>query len=444
MNITYKMAQFIHETTFKDLPDNIVQKAKLALLDWLGVTLAGSTHESSKLLFNTIDCFSGRKQATVLGYGKRMDIFSASLLNGYFSHVLDFDDCYNGMLGHPSAPILPAILALGEWQKKSGKEFILAFVLGVDLECRMGDAVNPQHYDHGWHSTSTLGHFGAAVGASKLLNLDTDKIVHAIGIAGTLASGVRQVFGTMCKPLHPGKAAMNGLLAAVLAGQGFTSSREMLGGEKSFTSVLCSNKFDLEALTFEIGQKWKVDEIIFKKYASCYRTHAVIECILSLRQQQRLNPEEIASIHCRIPPIALNHAGIIIPKTGLEGKFSQPYCAAIACMEGEAMDQQFTDEKVGSPVICGLIEKTKLEVDNHLGPAEAVVKIQLLNGNSYVERKDLEKIFTTEDEVFTNLKEKFQRLVSPIITDEESNDLLVTIMNLDAVKDVTALTKLCL
>jgi len=442
MNMTFKMAQFVHETTFNHLPERIVQKAKLALLDWIGVTLAGSTHESSKLLFNTIDSFSGRRQATVLGYDKRMDIFSTSLLNGYFSHVLDYDDLHGGMLGHPSVPIFPALLALAEWQKKSGREFILAFVLGVDLECRLGEAVNPQHYDHGWHSTSTLGHFGAAVGASKLLNSDTDKIVHAIGIAGTLASGVRQVFGTMCKPLHPGKAAMNGLLAAVLSGQGFTSSREMIGGEKGFTSVLC-DKFDPEALTFEMGQKWKVDEITFKKHASCYRTHAVIECMLSLRQQLPLSPEKIASIHCRIPPIALDHAGIIVPKNGLEGKFSQSYCAAVTFFEGKAMDQQFTDEKVASPVIRGLMEKTKVEVDNHLSPAEAAVKIVLHDGNSYIEQKNIEKIHPPEDKVFTDLREKFQGLISPLITDEKSKNLLDAIMNLEAVKEVTRLVKLC-
>jgi 2-methylcitrate dehydratase PrpD len=442
MGITSTLAKFISDADFNHLPDHTLEKAKLAFLDWLGVTIAGSTHESSGLLFNTLRKFSGRKQATVLGFGDRMDIFSASLLNGYFSHVLDYDDMHLGMLGHPSVPIFPALLSLGEWQRKSGEELILAFALGVDLECRLGEAVNPQHYDHGWHSTSTLGHFGSAVGAAKLLNLDSDRIVHAIGIAGTLASGVRQVFGTMCKPLHPGKAATDGLLAAILAEKGFTSSKEMLGGEKGFTSVLCE-RFDPETLMYRLGQEWKVDEILFKRHASCYRTHATIECMLSLRHRLSLSPEKVASIHCKIPPIALDHAGIIEPKDGLEGKFSQPFCAAVTLVEGKAMDQQFTDDKVANPITVELMGKTKVTVDNNLGPSETVLEIVLKDGTILSERKDAEKIQIPKERLLADLKEKFQALIAEPIGKKKGETIFDSIMNFEAIRDIGDLVKLC-
>jgi 2-methylcitrate dehydratase PrpD len=331
---------------------------------------------------------------------------------------------------------------LAEWQGRSGKDLLLSFVLGVEVECRLGEAVNPEHYNRGWHSTSTLGHFGSAVGAAKLLNGDVEKIVHAIGIAGTQSCGLRQVFGTMSKPLHPGKAAMNGLMAAILASKGFTSSREMLGGEKGFTSVLCQ-QFDSRPLLDQLGQTWKVDEIIFKRHASCYRTHGVIECMLALRQSLLPHLDVIESIDLSVPPLAWDMAGILQPQTGLEGKFSQPFCAAIALLEGKAMDRQFIDEKLLNHKILELIAKSNIVVDEKLSSTEAVVKVTLKDGMAYSDRKDTEKIHPPEGQVLDELQEKFYAMISSMNPEFKGDPLFDLIMNLDRVGNIKELVKSC-
>jgi 2-methylcitrate dehydratase PrpD len=197
MSLTFAVADFLGGIRYQDLPARTVEQAKLALLDWLGVTLAGSQEASSVLFRETLAEFAGPAQADILGQGVKVDIFSAALANGFASHVLDYDDIHLGMIGHPSVPVFPALIALGQWKKVSGRDLIRAFVAGVELESRVGAAVNPEHYDRGWHSTATLGYLGAAAGAAALLQLNTGAMVHALGTAATQASGLRQVFGTM-------------------------------------------------------------------------------------------------------------------------------------------------------------------------------------------------------------------------------------------------------
>jgi len=438
MSFTDQIVRFVENARFDDVPDSVKKKAKLAFLDWIGVVLGGSTHESSRLLFETLREFSGPGQASVLGFGKRRDIFQAALLNGHFSHVLDYDDIHLGMIGHPSIPVFPCLLALSEWRKKSGKDFLLAFILGVEIECRLGETVNPEHYDRGWHSTSTLGHFGSAVGASKLLRLNSERTIHAIGIAGTQACGLRQVFGTMCKPLHAGKAAENGLMAAILAEKGFTSSKEMIGGEKGFTSVL-SGKFDPFPLTHRLGETWKVEEIIFKRHASCYRTHAVIECCLALRPQVIAQLEKIDSLRLRIPPLAWDMAGILFPRNGLEGKFSQPFCAAVALLEGKAMDGQFTPKQLGNPLLQDLLKKAKVAIDAKLTTTEAAVDICLQDGMVVCEQIDTEKVRLGDEEILPALKEKFQNLVA-LGGLAESQGIIGSIFDLERLPDMEEFT----
>ena len=417
-------------------------RLRLWRLDWIGVTLAGSTHKTSKLFVEAISKFNGKKQSTVLGFNKTMDIFMTSLLNGYFSHILDFDDIQLDMIGHPSAPVIPGILSLAEWKKKSGAEFLLAYVTAVEIECRLGEAVNPQHYERGWHSTSTLGHFGAAVGTAKLLKLDSEKIIHALGIAGTQASGLRQVFGTMSKPFNPGKAAMNGTMAAILAGQGMTSSENIIEGEKGFVSVYCDS-FDSNPFNNYLRQSWKVEEIIFKKYASCFRTHAVIECMLSLRKCLINDLNEIRSIICRVSPLAFDMAGILYPKTGLEGKFSQSFCAAIALVDGKADENSFIDENISHPLIHTLIKKTKVTVDEKLSSTEASVDVGLQDDKVYTERIDTLKNQSGNHRLIEELKNKFINLVSSTIDNKDIQELYDAIMNLEFLSDITTLIKLC-
>ena len=435
MSLTFTIADFLANIRFADLPGRTVEQAKLALLDWLGVTLAGSLEASSILFRETLAEFAGPAQADILGQSTKADIFSAALANGYASHVLDYDDIHLGMIGHPSVPVFPAIVALGQWKKSSGRDLIRAFAAGVELESRLGAAVNPEHYDHGWHSTATLGYFGAAAGAGALLGLDPRTMVHALGAAGTQASGLRQVFGTMCKPFHPARAAAGGLMAAVLASRGFTSSGDIIAGENGFGPVL-SEKFDPLPLTAGLGESWAVDEIIIKRHASCYRTHAVIECGLALRKSVLPHVDQIASVKCVIPPLAWDMSHILDPQNGLEGKFSQPFCTAAALVEGQATNQVFNLEKIKDPVIAGLIKKTTVQVDPALESTEARVEIALKDGRTFCEQKDTEKLGLTPQQIMYGLKVKFTSLLKGHAPDESIQVLIKSVLELDAADNI--------
>jgi len=439
--MTETIARFVTETRFEDLPPKTVKKAKMAFLDWLGVTLGGSLDPSSLLLKDTLSEFTGQPQATIVGHGDRTDIFSAALLNGYFSHVLDFDDIHLGLIGHPSVPVFPAILAASEFKGASGKAFICAFVVGVDVECRLGEAVNPEHYERGWHSTATLGNFGAASGAAKIMGLDAPSVTHALGMAGTQAAGVRQVFGTMCKPFHAGKAAANGLLSAVLAGRGFTSSGDIIGGEKGFTSVL-SDRYDPGAITDMLGREWKTDQIIFKRHASCYRTHAAIECALSLRNTLDSKLDRIRSILCKVSPLAWDMADVLTPENAMEAKFSQPFSAAVALTTGKATKAEFTDEYVRNRDIIALIEKTTIDVTDRLTSTEAIVEIVLDDGNVLSEQIDTEKLDIPEATVTSGLETKFLGLLPPGLTHQKAEGLIKAIMGLENASDIRDVAQL--
>ena len=441
MNTTETLAHFIRETRFEDLPSKTVTKAKMAFLDWLGVALGGALDPSSLLLFDTMAEFSGPDQASVVGHNSLTDIFSAAMLNGYFSHVLDYDDMHLGMIGHPSAPVLPALFALGQWRHLSGRDLLCSFTVGVEVECRIAEAVNPEHYDRGWHSTATLGHFGAVSGAGKLLKLESNALLNALGIAGTQAAGLRQVFGTMSKPFHPGKAAANGLFAAILADRGFTGSQDILEGPRGFCSVM-SDKYDAHALTEGLGQTWQTDYIIFKRHASCYRTHAVIECGLALREKVRPYQKHITAINCQVPPLAWDMAGILSPKNPMEGKFSQPFCAAIALVEGQAAERVFTLEKIEDPLITELVEKTSVQVVPSLTTTEAVVEFILDDGRSFREQIDTETLVLSPDKIESDLIKKFESLVSGFERKQDVEALIETVLALDKMEDLNALVQL--
>jgi len=223
MDETRTLARYLVDSRFEDIPQPIRHEACRALLNWLGCAIGASRHETIESMLAALGPFSGAPQASVLGRSERLDILHAALVNGVSSHVLDFDDTHAHAI-HPSAPVLPALLAYAEWRPVSGAELVHAFVLGVEAEERIGLSVYPEHYDIGWHITGTAGVFGAAAAIGKLLGLNEQQMCWALGIAATQSSGLRDMFGSMCKSFHPGRAAQNGMTAALLAAQNFTSS----------------------------------------------------------------------------------------------------------------------------------------------------------------------------------------------------------------------------
>src|SRR5687768_810856 len=265
MDVTRTLARFVIEHDAAKIPDTVRHEAARSFLNWLGCAVGASRHETVERALAALSPFSGPPQATVLGRGDRLDVMHAALMNGITSHTFDFDDTHLKTVIHPSGPVASAILALGERMPVSGADFLHAFILGVEVECRIGNAVYPEHYHVGWHITGTAGVFGAAAAAGRLLNLTEQQMVWALGIAATQASGLREMFGTMCKPFHPGNAARNGLLAALLAQQDFTSSNQGIEAPRGFANVL-STAFKPEEITGRLGETWEAALNTYKPF----------------------------------------------------------------------------------------------------------------------------------------------------------------------------------
>jgi 2-methylcitrate dehydratase PrpD len=441
MEITKALSEYIVKLRFSDLPKDVVEGAKLCFLDWLGVTLSGSKEPLANILAEVAEEQGGKPQATLIGRKKKASLLQAALINGGASHALDFDDVHLGMMGHPSAPVFPAILALGEWKKVSGEQFIAAFIAGFEAECRVSSIVYPEHYLCGWHATGTLGHFGAAAACANLLGLTPSQTVYALGIAGTQASGIKQVFGTMCKPFHAGKAAMNGLLSALLAEKGFTSSTDMLEGEKGFSKVF-STRMDPPKALERLGEDYAIREVIFKRHASCFETHPAIDAVLALKEEQGLTADQVESIHLDAYTVACDIAGIQVPQTGLEGKFSLAFCVALALGEGETGEPQFNDEKVRNPRLVALRDKVKITPEATLSPSRAKIKVITKNGRvleKFMETLDLSK---DRKRMKEDLIRKFQSLCTPILGEEKNKRLISRVRRLDKVSNLKALSAL--
>ena len=286
--------------------------------------------------------FSGPREASILGRSERVDIFQAALLNGATSHTFDFDDTHIKTVIHPSAPVLPAILALAEHQPVSGRDFLHAFILGVEAECRIGNSIFPNHYDAGWHITATAGVFGATAAAGRLLKLNEQQMVWALGIAATHACGVRETFGSMAKPLHPGIAARNGLMAALMAKKNVVGPEQGIEGRRGFAAVL-STKFDPAAITEGLGASWEIMSNSYKPYACGVVIHPAIDGCIQLRNEHGLKLDDIARIDLKVHPLVLELTGRRKPATGLEGKFSVFHSCAAAILLGEGGESAYSD-----------------------------------------------------------------------------------------------------
>lgn len=435
------LLSFLLQTSFDDLHPEVISQGKRCLIDWIGVTLGGLKEPSSTMLIETVKELGGEKQAMILGTPIKTSVFHAALVNGAMSHVLDFDDTHLAALMHPSAPLIPALLAYGEWKKVSGKNFLLSFLLGFEMETRISMAMGSSHYDAGWHSTATMGRFGAAAGVGKMAGLNRREMAYALGLAGTQASGIRRVFGTMTKSFHPGKAAADGLLSVLLAQKGYTSPTDILEGEKGLGSLLSSD-FDPQRGLRGLGKSYTIMGVSFKPYASCLYTHPTIDGIIHLRNEYRLRPEDVKAIRCDVSKFCLDAACHKDPQTGLEGKFSTYYCVSIALKEGKAGEDLFRDEKMRDPGIRDIMRKVQIEEKLDFSDKEAEVTLQLRNGKTLTHRVycplgDPENPLTDQ-----KLEEKTRSLLASILIKERTDAILKKLWAFESIEDISEFTPL--
>ena len=438
MEVTKILAQFVVDSRYADIPEKVRHEAKRSVLNWLGCAVGASRHEGIDIALAALSAFSGPAQASVLGRGERLDIMHAALLNGISSHMFDFDDTHLKTVIHPSGPVASALLALAEYRSMSGADFLHAFVLGVEVECRIGNAVYPSHYDVGWHITGTAGVFGAAAAVGRVLGLNVRQMTWAFGIAATQSSGLREMFGTMCKPFHPGRAAQNGMTAAFLASKNFTSSERGIEAPRGFANVLATAR-NYDEITENLGTSWEIALNTYKPFACGIVIHPAIDACVQLRKQHSLTADQIARITVRAHPLVQELTGKKTPQTGLESKFSVFHSCAVAIMKGQAGEHEYSDEMVLSPATIALRDRVELVVDRAIHEASVDVTIETTDGRSlhiYIERAigSLEKPMTG-----TLLKAKFVDQSAPIIGQAQSDTAWDLCMSLAAQPDLKAL-----
>jgi 2-methylcitrate dehydratase PrpD len=372
--LTKTLCGHLAAAQFGDLGAAAMSEARRGVLDWIGCALAGSGHKTVTTLLSVLQETSGRPQATVFGRGLKLGLFDAPLANGQMGHVLDYDDTHmGGVVLHTSSPVLAALFALAERAPVSGADFMLAYATGFEAGVRTGRTA-PGHHKGGWHLTGTLGTIAAGAASGKLLKLDTQRLTYTFGIAATQSAGMQQNRGTMCKSFHAGKAAANGVLAALLAERGFDSTQEIIEGKKGFCRIY-SDVAEPEQLTAGLGQGWIIESNGHKPYACGVVLHPLIDAIVALRDREAIDPASVSEISLRVHPLVLAITGVVEPSTGLQSKFSTLHSAAVALIDGTAGVAQYSDAKATDPAVVALRRKVKAATDDTLRKDEAYAAI---------------------------------------------------------------------
>ncbi|TBL75992.1 MmgE/PrpD family protein [Paenibacillus thalictri] len=415
MSLSREIARMIINTRYEQLPAEVVSFAKLCILDWLGSALAGEKQQPAQILAAIAEDMGGSGQATLIT-GGTSSVWNAALVNGAASHIVELDDIHKASIIHAATVVIPAALAVAEWKRKSGRELIAAVVIGYDICYRIGEAVSPSHYYY-WHNTATCGTFGAAAAAGYLLGLTEEELIQALGSAGTQAAGLWEFIedGAMSKQLHPGKAAMNGVLAAQLAQRGFTGATRILEGRRGFFQAM-SESADAMKVTEGLGQTYKITENSFKIHASCRHTHHAVDMILEMLQERDIRPETIESIAVKTYQVALNITDNPHPQTVYAAKFSLQFCTALAAVKRSAGLADFSKSALADPEVLALMRRVEVGVDPQIDAAYpekwgAAIEVKLADGTRIAKQTDYPK-GDPESPVTDELVDKFRKLTA--------------------------------
>lgn len=394
---TMKLASWASSLEYDSTPSSVHRAAVRSFYNWAGCAIGGSNHPASTIAFESLQPFFGSSTSSLLGQkDKRADAQHAALINGIASHVHDYDDTHLDTIIHPTGPVASALLAFVESQNEavSGKDFLLAMIVGIEAECKVGLAVWPNHYDIGWHITSTTGSIGAAVAVGKLLKLDSEKMAHAIGIAATQVTGLREMFGSHTKSFHIGRAAQNGLLAATLARNGFTSSLQVLEAKRGWASVV-STVQKLDELMGSLGKVWEMEKNSFKPFPCGIVIHPIIDGCAHLKPEVDKSGKRIKAVYTKVHPLVLELTGKKKPKDGLEAKFSVYHGGALGLLYGKATPALYEDKVATDPKVINVRDKIDVTEDKTLSADEACITVEFEDG-SKVEKHITHAIGSTE------------------------------------------------
>lgn len=392
-----------------DIPDDVVTVAKQCLLDWYGCALAARDTPLAVILREELADTPGR--SSIVGSSTTCGAGQAAMVNGAMGHALDFDDTHMGMGGHPTAPVWPAALAVAEQEGASGAEVLTAFIVGFEIESRLGSMLGRHPYESGWHTTSVVGVLGAAAAVARLLRLDPVQFGHAAGIAASQASGLKANFGTMTKPLHAGQAAERGVLAARLARRGYTANPAAIEGNQGLLQATGSVGDGNDDVA-----PWMLPDTLFKYHASCYLTHAPIEAALEAGRD--LASSDVDALELTVHPALLDVCGIPEPKSGLEAKFSLRGTVALALLGDNTADPStFDDKRIVAEDVQAMLDRVDVVTDRSLSRSAAHLRVSVADGRT------LEATFDSgvpaSDLVLQGrkLSEKFEALAGPVLGD---------------------------
>jgi 2-methylcitrate dehydratase PrpD len=419
--------------------------AARAFLDTIGVTLAGAGEPAGRIVQQVIAA-DGSGPCHVLGASLCASATNAALANGTAAHAHDYDDMCFVSLAHPSAPLVAAALAAGEIARASGAALLDAYVVGFEIEARLGRAMNPRHYQRGWHCTSTVGTIGAAAAASRLLGLSAIQTDHALAIAASQASGLKENFGSMVKPLHAGLAARSGVLAADLARRGMTASLSAIDGPQGFLAAMDSASRSLRDVVGDLGSRWEIVDtgITVKLYPSCAATHPPLDALLDLRRRERFAAEDVTAVEVGVDPITPTVLLYERPATALEAKFSMPFCAAAAIVDGRVGLDTFDDSRIGDPRIAAMRSRVVMRVDDTLDRSappltQARVTVTLGDGRSISASANGARGYPERPPSDDELDEKFLSCAARVMPQSRARNALTALRAIGRAADVREL-----
>jgi 2-methylcitrate dehydratase PrpD len=428
-------------------PADARNRAAAAVLDTIGVTLAGVDEPAARIVRTTLA--AADRGCVVWGAGVRATAPDAALANGTAAHALDYDDMCFVSLAHPSAPLAPAVIATAELVGASGRAALDAYIVGFEIEARLGRVMNPRHYQRGWHNTSTLGTIGAAAASARLFGLEVDAAAHAIAIAASEASGLKENFGSMVKPLHAGLAARNGVLAALLARAGMTASAQALDGPQGFLHAMDAERDNLAREAADLGERWEILDtgITVKLYPSCAGTHPTLDALLDLRAREKFSADDVDGVEIDVDAIVPTILIYDRPASALEAKFSMPFCVAAAIVFGQVGIDTFDDERIRDARVAALMSKVTMRVDPDVGkgaPAltQARVRVRLKNGRVVSGDAHGARGYPERPPSDAALEAKFTACATRALAPAKVAEVLTVLRAFDQLEDVRRLTAL--
>jgi 2-methylcitrate dehydratase PrpD len=442
--ITAELARFIERTQIADMGEPVVRAAKELVTDFLGVTAAGSVAEPARIIQKLTKEQSSQGTATIIGTGLKSHPAWASFANGISGHALDFDDASQVMYGHPTVAVLPACMAVGELLNVSGLSLLESYIIGVEVTVKLAHGMNPAHYEWGWHSTCTLGSVGSAAAAAKLLGLKKEALRTALALAASQAAGLQQNFGTMTKPFHAGRASENGVLAALLAREGWTGDQNILEAPLGFFNLFCGpGNYEAEKVIDRLGKPFDIESpgIILKKFPSCAFSHPVIDAALSITQDPKYDAGKVDRVEGYIHELAdqiLIHREV---KTGLEAKFSMEACLALALVDRNVSMKSFTDEKVRSKEVKDMMARIERKIlpKTEKGPIEfgpATVRA-FLKGGTVLEASVAKARGNPENPMsLQEIQAKYRECCSEVLPDQSTEQSLTLLENLENLENI--------